>query len=115
MRCVGRFYAIAKNDIFLVEKSVKQFFIYFSMTGGASSYDKSIQGIDRPFDNLFPNLIKNLSLSFQNKILQDNQKHAEASQHYILWISFCVIISTLFIIASFWTAIKTTRKDKFNH
>ena len=77
--------------------------------------DKSIQGIDRPFDNLFPNLIKNLSLSFQNKILQDNQKHAEASQHYILWISFCVIISTLFIIASFWTAIKTARKDKFNH
>jgi hypothetical protein len=38
MRCVGRFYAIAKNDIFLVEKAVKQFFIYFSMTGGASSY-----------------------------------------------------------------------------
>ena len=77
--------------------------------------DKSIQGIDRPFDNLFPELIKNLSRSFQNKTLQDNQKHAEASQHYILWISFCVIISTLFIIASFWTAIKTTRKDKFNH
>jgi hypothetical protein len=39
MRCVGRFYAIAKNDIFLVEKAVKQFFIYFSMTGGASSYE----------------------------------------------------------------------------
>ena len=77
--------------------------------------DKSIQGIDRPFDNLFPELIKNLSRSFQNKTIQDNQKHAEASQHYILWISFCVIISTLFIIASFWTAIKTTRKDKFNH
>ncbi|CAB5034306.1 MAG: hypothetical protein F2903_10135 [Actinobacteria bacterium] len=77
--------------------------------------DKSIQGIDRPFDNLFPELIKNLSRSFQNKTLQDNQKHAEASQHYILWISFCVIISTLFIIASFWTAIKTTRKDNFNH
>ena len=38
MRCVGRFYTIAKNDIFLVEKAVKQFFIYFSMTGGASSY-----------------------------------------------------------------------------
>ena len=77
--------------------------------------DKSIQGIDRPFDNLFPELIKNLSRSFQNKTIQDNQKHAEASQHYILWISFCVIISTLFIIASFWTAIKTTRKDNFNH
>ena len=77
--------------------------------------DKSIQGIDRPFDNLFPKLIKNLSRSFQNKILQDNQKHAQASQDYILWISFCVIISTLFIIASFWTAIKTARKDKFNH
>ena len=77
--------------------------------------DKSIQGIDRPFDNLFPELIKNLSRSFQNKTIQDNQKHAEASQHYILWISFCVIISTLFIIASFWTAIKTTGKDKFNH
>lgn len=42
MRCVGRFYTIAKNDIFLVEKAVKQFFIYFSMTGGASSYDKSM-------------------------------------------------------------------------
>ena len=42
MRCVGRFYTIAKNDIFLVEKAVKQFFIYFSMTGGASSYKENI-------------------------------------------------------------------------
>jgi hypothetical protein len=42
MRCVGRFYTIAKNDIFLVEKAVKQFFIYFSMTGGASSYTKTL-------------------------------------------------------------------------
>jgi hypothetical protein len=43
MRCVGRFYAIAKNDISLVEKAVKQFFIYFSMTGGTSSYQKRIK------------------------------------------------------------------------
>jgi hypothetical protein len=42
MRCVGRFYAIAKNDISLVEKAVKQFFIYFSMTGGTSSYNIAI-------------------------------------------------------------------------
>ena len=46
MRCVGRFYAIAKNDIFLVEKAVKQFFIYFSMTGGASSYVEGLSMAD---------------------------------------------------------------------
>ena len=49
MRCVGRFYAIAKNDISLVEKAVKQFFIYFSMTGGTSSYFISIENADFSF------------------------------------------------------------------
>ena len=38
MSCVDRFYAIVKKDIFLTEKAVKQFFIYFFNDEGASSY-----------------------------------------------------------------------------
>jgi hypothetical protein len=38
MSCVDGFYAIVKKDIFLTEKAVKQFFIYFFNDEGASSY-----------------------------------------------------------------------------
>ena len=38
MSCVEGFYTAARKNIFLAKKVVKQFFTYFSMTRGASSY-----------------------------------------------------------------------------
>ena len=40
MSCVEGFYTTARKNIFLAKKVVKQFFTYFSMTRGASSYDR---------------------------------------------------------------------------
>lgn len=50
MSCVDGFYAEARKNIFLAKKVVKQFFTYFSMTRGASSY---IVFIGWPFGRAF--------------------------------------------------------------
>ena len=52
--------------------------------------DKSIQGIDRPFDNFFPELIKNISRSFQNKFFKIIKSMLKPAR-----IIFCGSVSAL--------------------
>ena len=69
---------------------------------GIITTDKSVRGIDRTLDTLFPQLTKNITLNLENKIMQDNELHAQSYKHYTSLISSFVSISVVFIILSFW-------------
>ncbi len=77
---------------------------------GIVATDKSVRGIDRTLDNLFPQLTKNITQNLEKKIRQDNESHAKSyEKHTLLIISF-VSISIIFIILSFWIGAKKNLK-----
>jgi len=74
--------------------------------------DKSLRGIDRPLDAVFPELTKHLAQAAKNKLSEDNALHTAAHRKHAWWISICVSISATLIAVSFWISIKTQANHK---
>ena len=75
---------------------------------GITAIDKSVRGIDRNLDNLFPQLTKNITRNLENKIIKNNDLNEKSYKHYTALISSFVSISVVFIILSFWIGARKT-------
>ncbi len=69
---------------------------------GIETVDKSVRGMDRNLDNLFPQLTKETTHKLQLQTLVDNDSQAKSYSQNTLLISIFVTISIIFIIVSFW-------------
>ncbi len=69
---------------------------------GIETADKSVRGMDRNLDNLFPQLTKDTTHTLQLKTLADNDLQASDYAQQTLLITGFVTISIIIIIISFW-------------
>ncbi len=103
----GKFDELSNNHKRLIETYLTaQSKTKFDDPSSVQALDNSLRGIDRPMDLLFPKLTHYLSELVKNKLIEDNHLHAATHHQHVWWITFCVSISIILMIALYWISFK---------